>query len=140
MRLFAADPEHNRYVATWDDVARIAGEFPLTAEVSPHDWRVGRKLIAWERPLRPSEREALAARGADPYVRDILAVRVADEDVKFGLIAGQPRMYFTTPHFDGYAAVLVVLAEIGAVELRELITQAWLAQAPRKLVQEFLGS
>jgi hypothetical protein len=125
-------------VATWDDVARIVGELPLTSEQSPRDWRVGKKLLAWERPLRPSDREALAMKGLEPPEGDIMGVRVSDEGVKFALIADEPRVYFTTPHFDGYPAVLVKLAEIAVRDLEELITEAWLTQAPKKLVQEFL--
>jgi hypothetical protein len=126
-------------MATWDDVASIVGELQLTGEPSPHEWRVGKKLIAWERPLRKSDREALAARGIEPPEGDILGARVADEGVKFALIADEPEVYFTTPHFDGYPAVLVKLAEIDDVALRELIVEAWLRQAPKRLVQEFLG-
>jgi hypothetical protein len=48
-------------------------------------------------------------------------------------------VYFTTPHFDGYPAVLVNLAKIDELGLRELIVEAWLTQAPKRLVQEFLG-
>jgi hypothetical protein len=125
-------------VATWEDVARIVGELPLTSEPSPHDWRVGKKLLAWERPLRSSDREALSASGSEPPEGDLLGVRVADEGVKFALVADEPRVYFTTPHFDGYAAVLVKLAEIDVRDLEELITEGWLTQAPKKLVQEFL--
>jgi hypothetical protein len=125
-------------VATWDDVARIVGELPLTSEQSPRDWRVGKKLLAWERPLRPSDREALATGGVEPPEGDIMAVRVSDEGVKFALIADEPNIYFTTPHFDGYPAVLVRLGEIEVRGLEELITEAWLTQAPKKLVQEFL--
>jgi hypothetical protein len=125
-------------VATWDDVARIVGELPLTSEQSPRDWRVGKKLLAWERPLRSSDREALAMKGLEPPEGDIMGVRVSDEGVKFALIADEPRVYFTTPHFDGYPAVLVKLAEIEVRDLEELITEAWLTQAPKKLVQEFL--
>jgi hypothetical protein len=126
-------------MATWDDVASIVGELQLTNEPSPHEWRVGKKLIAWERPLRKSDREALAARGIEPPEGDILGARVADEGVKFALIADEPDVYFTTPHFDGYPAVLLKLAEIDEVGLRELIVEAWLTQAPKRLVQEFLG-
>jgi hypothetical protein len=126
-------------VATWNDVARIVGELALTCEQSPRDWRVGKKLLAWERPLRPSDREALVAQGFQPPEGDILGVRVADEGVKFALISDDPAVYFTTPHFEGYAAVLVKLAEIDVGGLEELITEAWLARAPRKLVQEFLA-
>jgi hypothetical protein len=126
-------------VATWEDVARIVGGLPLVDEVLPHDWRVGKKLMAWERPLRKSDREAFAARGAEPPTGDILGVRVADEGIKFALIADEPGVYFTTPHFDGYPAVLVKLADIDVLELRELITEAWLTRAPKQLVKEFLG-
>jgi hypothetical protein len=122
-------------MATWDDVGRIVGELPETAEPSPRNWRVRKKLIAWERPLRKADYAALSADAPDG---DILGARVADEGVKFALIANDPDVYFTTPHFDGYPAVLVRLAEIGVPELEELITDAWLAQAPKTLSKAFL--
>jgi hypothetical protein len=125
-------------MATWDDVAGVVGELQLTEERSPHEWRVGKKLIAWERPLRKSDYDALTAVGVEPPQGDILGVRVADEGVKFALIADEPELYFTTPHFDGYPAVLVKLAAIDERGLRELIVEAWLTQAPKHLVQEFL--
>ncbi len=126
-------------MATWDDVASVVGELQLTEERSPHEWRVGKKLIAWERPLRKSDYDALTALGVEPPQGDILGVRVPDEGVKFALIADEPELYFTTPHFDGYPAVLVKLAAIDERGLRELIVEAWLTQAPKRLVQEFLG-
>jgi hypothetical protein len=126
-------------MATWHDVAGVVGELQLTEERSPHEWRVGKKLIAWERPLRRSDYDALTALGVQPPQGDILGVRVADEGVKFALIADEPELYFTTPHFDGYPAVLVKLAAIDERGLRELIVEAWLTQAPKRLVQEFLG-
>jgi hypothetical protein len=122
-------------VATWDDVGRIVGDLPEAAEVSPRNWRVRKKLIAWERPLRKADHAAL---GADAPEGDILGARVADEGVKFALIADDPGVYFSTPHFDGYPAVLVRLAEIGMPELQELLTEGWLAQAPKTLAREFL--
>jgi hypothetical protein len=122
-------------VANWDDVARIVGERPETSEASPRTWRVRKKLIAWERPLRKADYEALGDAAPDG---DILGARVPDEGVKFALIADDPSVYFTTPHFDGYPAVLVRLAEIGVPELTELITEAWLAQAPKTLAKAFL--
>ena len=122
-------------MATWDDVGRIVGALPETAEPSPRNWRVRKKLIAWERPLRKADYDAL---GADAPDGEILGARVADEGVKFALITDDPAVYFTTPHFDGYPAVLVRLAEIGVPELEELITEAWLAQAPKSLAKVFL--
>lgn len=126
-------------MATWDDVARIVGGLPLTSEQSAHEWRVANKLLAWERPLRPSDREASAQNGFEPPDGDILGVRVSDEGVKFALIADEPTVYFTTPHFNGYPAVLVNLAEIEPEDLAELIIEAWLTRAPKKLVREFLN-
>jgi len=49
-------------------------------------------------------------------------------------------VYFTTPHFDGYPAVLVRLGKIKAGELRDLILEAWLARAPARLADEYLRS
>jgi len=123
-------------VASWDDVARIVGELAETTEASPRTWRVRKKLMVWERPLRKADYEAL---GDDAPNGDVLGARVADEGVKFALIADDPTVYFTTPHFDGYPMVLVRLAEIGVPELTELVTDAWLAQAPKTLVRKFLG-
>ena len=125
-------------MATWDDVATIVGELQLTEERSPREWRVGKKLIAWERPLRNSDREALTALGVEPPNGDILGVRVADEGVKFALIADEPDVYFTTSHFDGYPMILVVLARIGPIELEELIVEAWLTRAPKRIAREYI--
>jgi len=123
-------------MASWQDVARVVAGLPETAEPSPRNWRVRKKLIVWERPLRKADYEAL---GDDAPDGDILGARVADEGVKFALIADDPAVYFTTPHFDGYPAILVRLAEIGVHELDELITEAWLAQAPKTLAKAFLA-
>jgi len=124
-------------VASWKDVARVVAALPETSESTPRSWRVRKKLIVWERPLRKADLEAL---GADAPDGDILGARVADEGVKFALIADDPAVYFTTPHFDGYPAVLVRLADIGVAELTELVTEAWLAQAPKTLVKTFLSN
>ena len=124
-------------MASWKDVRRIVAELPETSEPTPHNWRVRKKLIVWERPLRKADHQAL---GADAPSGDILGARVADEGVKFALIADAPAVYFTTPHFDGYPMVLVRLAEIGEPDLTELVTDAWLAQAPKTLVKRYLAS
>jgi hypothetical protein len=123
-------------VASWSDVTRVVAGLPETAEPTPRNWRVRKKPIVWERPLRKADYDAL---GADAPDGDILGARVSDEGVKFALIADDPGVYFTTPHFDGYPAVLVRLAEIGVAELTELVTDAWLAQAPKTLVKKYLA-
>ncbi|MCV7283292.1 MmcQ/YjbR family DNA-binding protein [Mycolicibacterium flavescens] len=123
-------------MATWTDVGRIAAGLPETSETSPRTWRVRKKLVVWERPLRKADHAAL---GADAPTGDIVGVRVADEGVKFALLNDDPGVYFTTPHFDGYPIVLVRLAAIGVDELTELVTEAWLSQAPKALTKAFLA-
>jgi len=123
-------------MATWEDVRAIAADLPATAEKSTHDWRVKDKLFAWERPLRKADREALGDAAPDG---PILGARVPDEGAKFALIADDPAVYFTTPHFDGYPAILVLLERISTEDLRELLVEAWLAQAPKRLAKEFLA-
>lgn len=126
-------------VATVEDVRRIALDLPETAEGQTHgtlSWRVRGKLFAWERPLRKADIAALGDRVPDGPV---FATRTADEGVKLALIADDPGIYFTTPHFDGYPAVLFELDRIGVAELTELITDAWLGCAPRKLAQSYLA-
>jgi hypothetical protein len=97
------------------------------------EWRVKDKLLAWERPLRQTDRAAL---GPSAPTGPILAIH-APIDVKETLIASQPEVYFTTPHFDGWPAVLIRLPAIPAKELREILRQSWLERAPKKLAAEF---
>jgi hypothetical protein len=85
--------------------------------------------------MRPADEAAL---GKAPPKGPTLAVRVADEGVKLALVADDPKIYFTTPHFNGYPAVLVKLDKIPVPELKELITEAWLLRAPKKLAKEYL--
>jgi hypothetical protein len=93
-------------------------------------WKVKGKGVVWERPLRTADREALGPSAPDGSV---LGAHVGDVGVKQTLIAASPEVYFTTPHFDGYPAVLVRLDAIAVEELAELITDAWLARAPKRL-------
>ncbi|HYZ69972.1 MAG TPA: MmcQ/YjbR family DNA-binding protein [Mycobacterium sp.] len=77
-------------MATWTDVGSIVASLPETAEASPRNWRVRKKLIVWERPLRKADYAAL---GDDALDGDILGARVADEGVKFALIADDPEAW-----------------------------------------------
>ena len=112
--------------------------FDATEETSWDNasWKVKKKLFVWERPLRASDLRAL---GDDAPTGKILGARVEHIVAKEALLADPSGLYFTTPHFDGYPMVLVRLAEISVAELEELVTDAWLAQAPKTLVKRFLG-
>jgi hypothetical protein len=127
-------------MASWDDVARLALDLPETAEVASRglrQWRVKDKLFVWERPLRRSDLEAL---GADAPDGPILGARVEHLVAKEAILADRPDLYFTTPHFEGYPAVLARLEAIDLEELRELVVEAWLARAPKRLADAFLES
>jgi hypothetical protein len=127
-------------MATWDDVRRIALALPEVTETTRWGtaaWCVKTKAFVWERPLRKAD---LAALGDRAPAGDILGVRVADLGVKEALLADDPEVYFTTPHFNGYPAVLLLLANASVEDLEEVVPEAWLCQAPKRLANDYLGT
>ena len=121
-------------MATWLDVSRLMKALPAVVR-SPgrREWRVKDKLLAWERPLRQADRAAL---GPSAPTGPILAIHTP-LDVKEMLLASRPEVYFTTPHFDGWPAVLIRLPAMHANELREILHQSWFERAPKKLAADF---
>jgi hypothetical protein len=126
-------------MATWSDVERIATGLPGVVESPSYDgwrsWKVGTKNVVWERPLRGRDLADLEATGRAAPTGVTIGVRVADLDEKDVRIAEHPDVVFTVPHLDGYAAVLVVLDEIDVDDLEELVTAAWIHQAPKRVVK-----
>jgi hypothetical protein len=124
-------------VADWDDVRRIALALPETSERLSRgnaQWRVKDKLFVWERPLLGPD---LAALGADAPDGPILGARVEHLVAKEALLGDPSGVFFTTPHFDGYAAILVRLDAIALDDLDEVIVEAWLARAPERLARSW---
>jgi hypothetical protein len=127
-------------MATWDDVGRLALALPETTDSTSYGnraWDVKKKTFVWERPLRKSDLEAL---GAGAPEGPILGARVEHEIAKQALLQDNPEIFFTTPHFDGYPAILVRLDAISVDDLEEVVVEAWLARAPKRLVDEYLES
>jgi hypothetical protein len=125
-------------VASWDDVRRIALGLPETDEHLSRGnahWRVREKGFVWERPLRQTDLRVL---GDAAPTGLILGVRVEHLGAKEALLADESGVFFTIPHFDGYPAVLVLLERIDLDELEELIVEAWLCRAPRRLARAYL--
>ena len=125
-------------MADWDDVDRLALALPEAASGTCYGnraWTVKGKAFAWERPLRSADLEALGDAAPDG---PILGARVEHLVAKEALLADDPDVYFTTPHFDGYPAILVRLERIAVAELEELLAEAWLARAPKRLAKAFL--
>jgi len=125
-------------VAGWDEVRRIALSLPETSEQASRglvSWRVRDKLFVWERPLRPADLRAL---GDDAPDGPILGARVEHLGAKEALLSDAPDVFFTTPHFDGYPAILVRLEAIPVEDLEEVIVEAWLNRAPKRVAQDYL--
>jgi hypothetical protein len=125
-------------VATWDDVRRIALALPETSERESRgnrQWVVKDKLFVWERPLRRADLAALGDRAPEG---PILGARVEHLVAKEALLANDQGIFFTTPHFDGFPAILVRLDRIAPDDLDEVVTEAWLVRAPRALASAYL--
>ena len=126
-------------MATWDDVRRLALALPETAERVSRDglaaWDVKDKTFAWERPLRPADRKALGPAAPEGPV---LAARVPDLGAKEALLAEAGDTWFTTPHFQGYPAILARLDQATVADLEELLVEALLSRAPKRLDKEYL--
>lgn len=128
-------------MASWEDVRRIAQALP-EAEETPSArgrafWQVKGQSFAWERPLRGTELRALGEAAPDG---PILGVRVEHVGAKEALLGDDPEIYFTTPHFDGHPSVLIRLERIDPEELRELLIEAWLVRAPKRLAQQYIDT
>lgn len=125
-------------MATLADVRSIVMDLPEVEERSTRgvtEWRVRDKPVVWERLLRKVD---LAALGTDPPTGTIVGVRVPDVGAQKALVASGPDTVFITPHFEGWPGVLVDLDDCPVDELRELIVEAWLVQAPKRLSARWL--
>ena len=125
-------------MATQADVRRIALTLPGTTEGTDRfafsvENKGKQKGFVW---VWMERKDPKKARTPCPTV---LAVRVRDQAEKAALLAGDPDVFFTEPHYNGFPAVLVRLPKVTRPLLRKLIVDAWRCQAPRKLVEELEG-
>ncbi|HET7808882.1 MAG TPA: MmcQ/YjbR family DNA-binding protein [Gaiellaceae bacterium] len=100
-------------------------------------YKVHDKLFCFHRGRRPDAVDEDGER-----LDDVLVFRVADLDVKHLLLSDSRGIYFTTPHFDGYAAVLVripSLERLDREELRDLVEEAWLTRAQKRVAKAWLA-
>jgi hypothetical protein len=106
-------------MATWDDVRRIAAELPEAEDGTSYGepaFRVRKKTFVW----------------MSPHEEGALVVRV-DPDEKLLLLESQPELYFVTPHYEGYALLLIRPEHAAEDDLRDRITDSWLLAAPKRL-------
>jgi hypothetical protein len=118
-------------VFTLEEVAAIALGLPEVVEGERHGnrtWFVGKKAFAWERPFSRADIKRFG--DADPPDGPIVAVATADLREKEAVLAEGLTGFFTIPHFDGYAAVLIQLRRAGKRAVHQAVVDAWLACAP----------
>jgi hypothetical protein len=126
-------------MATIEDVALVARALPAVTEGERHGnltWFVAGKAFVWDRPFSKADIKRFG--DVTPPDGPILAVRVLDLADKEAVLAAHSQAFFTIPHFEGFAAVLVQLKKVGRKSLREAIIDAWLACAPHGLADEYV--
>lgn len=127
-------------MADWADVSRLALALPEAVEEEMRGnraWKVKGKLFVWERPLGKKDLRDLGDAAPEG---PILGARVEHLIAKEALIADDPEVFFTIPHFQGYSAVLILLERIDLEILGEVITEAWFTRAPKRLAERFRGA
>jgi hypothetical protein len=129
-------------MATMADLDALALALPQTEKEVSGDgrpaYRVHGKLFCVHRNRRP---DALDENG--DRLDDVLMFRVADLDVKVLLLSDARGIYFTTPHFRGYPAVLVRIPDLERLdrdELSDLVAEAWLTRAQKRVAKAWLAA
>ena len=125
-----------------DDLHELALALPQATKELSEDgrpiYKVHGKLFCFHRGRRPDAVDEEGER-----LDDVLMFRVADPDVKELLLSDARAIYFTTPHFKGYPAVLVRIPDLARLdrdELRDLVAEAWLTRAQKRVAKAWLAA
>ena len=129
-------------MVTMADLDELALALPQTTKQLSEDnrpeYRVHGKLFYCQRGRR---RDAIDPDTGE-RLDDVLMFRVADLGVKELMLADERGLFFTTDHFDGYPAVLLripSLAHLDRDELHDLVAEAWLTRAQKRVTKAWLA-
>ena len=129
-----------RRVVTLDEAVGMVQNLPEVTDGTRYGhrtWFVGGKAFAWERPFSKADIKRFGA--ITPPAGPILALVTVDIEDKEAVLATGAEGFFTIPHFEGVAAVLVQLDLVTEDALHEAIEDAWLACAPEPLRLAYLA-
>ena len=129
-------------MTTMSDLDELALALPQTTKDVSGDGRpayhVHGKLFCCHRGRRRDAVDPASGERLD----DVLMFRVADLGVKDLMLADEGGVFFTTPHFDGYPAVLMRIPDLARLdrdELVDLVAEAWLTRAQKRVAKAWLG-
>ena len=123
------------------DLDRLALAMPeATKEVDEGrpTYKVHDKMFCFHRRRRKDAIDPETGKQLD----DVLVFRVADLGVKEMLVGDARGIFFTTPHWNGYSAVLMCIRDLKQLdrdELRDLVEEAWLTRAQKRLAKKWLA-
>jgi hypothetical protein len=130
-------------VATMNDLDELALAMPDTTKETSDDGRPSYsahgKMFCFHRSRRPDAVDPDTGERLD----DVLMFRVDGQDAKELVLADPRGIFFTTPHFNGYPAVLIRipdLARLDRSELRDAVIDAWLTRAPKRVAKAWLAA
>jgi hypothetical protein len=129
-------------MATMADLDELALAMPQATKELSDDGRpayyVHGKLFCFHRGQRPDAVDPVTGE----RMTDVLMFRVEDLDVKELLLSDARGIFFTTPHFNGYAAVLMHIPDLARLdrdELADLVAEAWLTRAQKRVAKAWLA-
>jgi hypothetical protein len=129
-------------VATLADLDEIALSLPQATKEVSDDGRPSYLAHGKFFCLHRSRRRDAVDPETGERLDDVLMFRVADLGVKELMLADDRGVYFTTPHFDGYSAVLIRIPDLARIdrdELEDLVVEAWLTRAQKRVAKAWLA-
>ena len=129
-------------MATMADLDELALALPETTKEVAEDGRPSYlahgKMFCFHRSRRPDAVDPATGERLD----DVLMFKVDGPEAKELALADPRGIFFTTPHFNGYSAVLIRIPDLARLEreeLRDVVVDAWLTRAHKRVAKAWLA-